>query len=317
MLVCDSSASSLLLFHSVSMYRVWNVTFRVKTDSRGPCDPLYRTEPLARGSVGDADPFSDAFGRFLTGVEDSLQLRSTRYQPASSATSDTSDIFSLQSPAQDSPFTPTTAHSTFSRSDGRGSITKQLRHEPIPKLDYYTGNIEARMHAPKSTEEQNFSRHTISELPSKLEDQNDPDLGPGRSGTTNHMLAYKSQTESPSDTNIKQAVQRKRKKKAPFTMAPRHPAKTREQHLFDNKAAAAKCRQHRKVWETHLQDTSSILKASIDASKTEISKLGGELAALQRQIWECPTCAERYVQSRGLQSTRTASWLDFDDNQPA
>lgn len=291
------------------MYRVWNVTFRIETDNRGPCDPLYRTEPLARGSVGDADPFSDAFGKVLTSVDDSLQLRSTRYQPTSSVTSDMSDFFSLQSPVQDSPFTPSTAHSTFSRSDDPESMSRQLRHQPASSFDHYTGNIEAVVYPSKSTDEQNFYRDTICEPTSKLEDRNNAYACHGPAGMNKHLLAYKSKTESSSDTKLvtKQGVQRKRKQKAPLLKAPRRPAKTREQQLSDNRAAAAKCRQQHKAWEAQLQDTSSVLKASIDASKSEISKLGGELASLQHQLWECPTCAERYVQNQGAAVERNPS----------
>src|SRR5947209_19838906 len=98
------------------MYTVWHVTFRVETHKRGPCDPLYRAEPLVNGSVGDRDPFSHAFSSVFTNVEDSFQPHASQYGHASSVTSDTSDFVSLQSPMQDSPCTPNTEHSPFSSS---------------------------------------------------------------------------------------------------------------------------------------------------------------------------------------------------------
>jgi hypothetical protein len=285
------------------MYTVWNVTFRIKTDNRGPCDPLYRMEPLARGGVGDADPFSDAFGRVLTNVEDSLNLRSTRYEQASSATSDTSDFLSLQSSMQDSPFTPNTAHSTFSRSDGLGSMTRQLYHQPIsPNLDYYTGKIDSMIRPPTSTDDLNSLQDTLSEATAKLKNQGDNTCPQPAPSSTPAPSASRSKAGGPHGTkrDTKPSIKRKRKKKAPFSMTRRPPVKTRAQHLSDNKAAASRCRKQRKEWETHLQDVSLVLKASIDTSKSDINELGNELATLKRQVWECPGCVDRYVYSRGL-----------------
>jgi hypothetical protein len=220
-------------------------------------------EPLARGGVGDADPFSDAFGRVLTNVEDSLNLRSTRYEQASSATSDTSDFLSLQSSMQDSPFTPNTAHSTFSRSDGLGSMTRQLYHQPIsPNLDYYTGKIDSMIRPPTSTDDLNSLQDTLSEATAKLKNQGDNTCPQPAPSSTPAPSASRSKAGGPHGTK--------------------------------------RDRKQRKEWETHLQDVSLVLKASIDTSKSDINELGNELATLKRQVWECPGCVDRYVYSRGL-----------------
>lgn len=303
--VSDSCTHSLLLVHLANMYRVWNVTFHIKTDKRGPCDPLYRMEPLACGSVGDADPFSDAFGRALTNVEDSLPLRSSHYEQASSVTSDTSDIFSLRSSIQDSPFTPNTTHSFFSQPDDCGPVATQLPYHPIPpKLDCHAAKIDPLTHSPTSTEGFYLLQSTIGDLTAKIEGQDDnpsPQLAPP-SVITPPAPRSKARLSINTQQYVKPSAKRKRTKKAPFSMRRRPPVKSREQHLADNKAAAAKCRQQRRTWETHLQDVSGVLKASIDASKSEINELGNEVVTLKRQLWACPDCTDRYVYSRGLES---------------
>jgi hypothetical protein len=297
------------------MYRVWNVTFRIKPDHRGPCDPLYQMEPLARGSVGDADPFSDAFGRALTNVEHSPHLRSTRYEQASSVTSDTSDLFSLQSPIQDSPFTPNTVHSTFSQSDDRGPIGRQLPYQPIPpRLDCYPGKIDPLTRPPTSKKALNSFHSTIGDLTAKLEAQDhNPRLPPAPlSIITPSAPRPKPVPSKDAKRSVKSGAKRKRTK-APFSTTRRPLVKTREQHLTDNKAAAAKCRQQRRRWETHLQDVSRVLKASIDASKIEINELGNELADLKGQIWACSDCTDRYVYNRRPESDGITPERDQSD----
>jgi hypothetical protein len=235
----DLFAHSAPIFHiaKTKMYTVWNVTFRIKTDNRGPCDPLYRMEPLTRGSVGDVDPFSDAFGWALSHAEDRLPFR---YEQASSVTSDISDRFSLHSSMQDSPFTPNTVHSTFSQSDGRGSMGRQLPYLPIsPNLDYYAGNTDYMTHPPTSAEELKSLQSTLSNLTAKLEneDENNPLLQPATSSVIT-LSEFKSKTKPSSDTKrkTKPCVKRKRKRKTPFLTTHRPPVKSREQHLSDNKA---------------------------------------------------------------------------------
>ena len=288
------------------MYTVWNVTFRIKPDNRGACDPLLRTEPPARGSVGDTDPFSDAFGRVLGHVEDSVDARSTRYEQASSAASDTSDFFSLQSPIQDSPLTPNTEQSISSRFELSGSISRQSYHQPLsPQLDYFMRNVDSSTSPRTLTYDTGIAPNATSNLrpPGEFQSESNhpnsegaPTGAPVISEPINHLQTLPAPT-----------IKRKRKKKAPFSTTRRPPVKSREQHLSDNKAAASKCRQQRKAWEAHLQDTSHILQASINASKSSINQLGDELATLKRQLWECADCTDCYVYSRGLESNKIPS----------
>jgi len=262
------------------MYTVWNVTFRIKTDDRGPCDPLFRTEPLASGSVGDADPFSDAFGKSLNNVEDSLHWRSTRSEQASSDTSDAPYLFSLRSPMQDTPLTPNTEPSTPSTLETRGSTSTQLYHHSTSRnLAYYTKNVgystcpQTDLYEIGVTSDLTGNLRPIAGAPSAVAVKPEP---------TTELK----QTPAP-------LAKKKRKKQTCFSV------KTREQRLLDNKAAASRCRQQRKAWETHLQDMSRMLQASINASKSNINELSNELATLKQQLRKCPNCTDRYEYSRG------------------
>ena len=287
------------------MYTVWDVSFRIKTDTRGPCDPLFRTEPPARGSVGDANPFSDAFGRVLNNVEDSLRLRSIHNEQASSVTSDTSEFFSLRSPIIHSPLTPNTEQSISSRFEPSVSTSWQLHQQlASPNLDYYSREVHSSTLSPVMSDRRDITPNAPGDFPSTGENLS-------KNNISNTAAALSSVTTKPEPTNDPgqtpaSTVRRKRKKKAPFSMTRRTPVKTREQHLSDNKAAASKCRQQRKAWEVHLQEMSVMLQASINASKSNINELGNELASLKRQVWECPDCTDRYVYSRGLGPTGVA-----------
>jgi hypothetical protein len=284
------------------MYTMWHVTFRIETHNRGPCDPLYRAEPLVNGSVGDRDPFSHAFSSVSTNVEDSFPLRAAQYGHASSVTSDTSDLFSLQSPMQDSPFTPNTEHSTFSSSGSRESMSWQPN---LPNFDSYLTDLDSLI-------DQYTSVHKYSVAPNISSDLSSTGANQANSippGTTSSKI-----TESPPAAKIKAepasssgritapSIKRKQKEKASFSVTRRPPAKTREQHLSANRAAASKCRQQRKAWEMHLLEMSHILQASIAASKSNIHALATELASLKRQVWDCPGCTARYIYNHGFES---------------
>jgi hypothetical protein len=284
------------------MYTVWHVTFRIETHNRGSCDPLYRAEPLVNGSVGDGDPFSHAFSSVSTNVEDSFPLHTTQYGHASSVTSDTSDFFSLQSPMQDSPFTPNTEHSTFSSSGNRDSMSWQPN---LPNLDSYLRELDSLINQHTSVYEYNVAPNINSDL---------PPTGTNQANSIPPRTASSKITESPSAAKIKAepasssgqitapSVKRKRKEKASFSVTRRPPAKTREQHLSANRAAASKCRQQRKAWEMHLLEMSLMLQASIAASKSNIHALGAELASLKRQVWDCPGCTARFIYNHGFES---------------
>jgi hypothetical protein len=281
------------------MYTVWHVTFRIETYNRGSCDPLYRAEPLVKGSVGDGDPFSHAFSSVSTNVEDSLPLRAAQCGHTSSVTSDTSDFFSLQSPMQDSPFTPNTEHSTFSSSENRESMSRQPK---FPNLDPYLRDLDSLINQHTSVYEYNVAPGDLSPT------------GTNQANSIPSRTASLKITESPSAAKIKAepasssgritapSVKKKRKEKASFSVTRRPPAKTREQHLSANRAAASKCRQQRKAWEMHLLEMSLTLQASIAASKSNIHVLGAELASLKRQVWDCQGCAARYIYNHGFES---------------
>jgi len=310
--VLSRNESFIQLFpfvHSVSnfcfgpkMYTVWHVTFRIETHNRGPCDPLYRAEPLVKGSVGDGDPFSHAFSRVSTNVEDSVPLRAAQHGHASSVTSDMSDFYSLQSPMQDSPFTPNTEHSAFSSSGNRKSMSGQPN---LPNLDSYLRDLDSLINQHMSVYEHNVAPNINSDL---------SPTGTNQANSIPSRTASSKIAESPSAAKIKAepassagritapSVKRKRKEKALFSVTRRPPAKTREQHLSANRAAASKCRQQRKAWEMHLLEMSLMLQASIAASKSNIHALGAELASLKRQVWDCPGCTARYIYNLGFES---------------
>jgi hypothetical protein len=289
------------------MYTVWNVTFRVETHSRGPCDPLYQVEPLVNGSVGDEDPFSHAFNCVSTNAKDSFQLCATEYGHVSSVTSDASDFISPQSPIQDSPFAPNTEPSTFSSSRSRESMSKGLHRPNLPNFDSYLRELDSLINLHTSAHGYNVAPNINSGL---------SPTGTNQANGIPPRTAASKIIESPSAAKIKAepastsgqitapSVKRKRKEKASFSVTRRPPRKTREQHLSANRAAAAKCRQQRKAWEMHLQDTSLTLQASIAASKSNIHALGAELASLKRQVWDCPDCTARYIYNHGLESKR-------------
>jgi hypothetical protein len=284
------------------MYTVWHVTFRIETNNRGSCDPLYRAEPLVKGSVGDGDPFSHAFSSVSTNVEDSFPLRAAQCGHTSSVTSDTSDFFSIQSPMQDSPFTPNTEHSTFSSSENRESMSRQPK---FPNLDPYLRDLDSLINQHTSVYEYNVAPNINSDL---------SPMGTNQANSIPSRTAPSKITESPSAAKIKAesasssrritapSVKRKRKEKASFSATRRPPAKTREQHLSANRAAASKCRQQRKAWEMHLLEMSHTLQASIAASKSNIHALATELASLKCQVWDCPGCTARYIYNHGLES---------------
>lgn len=257
---------------------------------------------MVNGSVGDGDPFSHAFSSVSANVEDSFPLRAAQYGHASSVTSDTSDFFSLQSPMQDSPFTPNTEHSTFSSSGNRESMSWQPYH---PNLDSYLRELDSLINQHTSVYEYNVAPNINSDL---------SPTGTNQANSFPPRTASSKITESPSAAKIKAepasssgritapSVKRKRKEKASFSVTRRPPAKTREQHLSANRAAASKCRQQRKAWEMHLLEMSVMLQASIDASKSNIHALGAELASLKRQVWDCPGCTARYIYNHGFES---------------
>jgi hypothetical protein len=288
------------------MYTVWNVTFRIKPDNRGPCDPLFRTEPPTRGSVGDEDPFSEAFGRSLTKVDDPVHLRSIHYEQPYSISSDASDFFSLQSPTQDSLLTPNTEHSTFSPSEGRCSAAGQLYHQPASLTrDDYARNTEAWTRPRTLTHQLDIATNVTDYLPPTHEHQSENDP----LNTTRAPLVAKVESK-PANTHKQKPTpisKRKRKGKAPLSRTRRPPAKTRQQHLSDNKAAASRCRHQRKACETQLQETSLMLQASIKVSKSNINELGIELASLRRKLWECPDCTDRYLYNLGPESNEIHS----------
>jgi hypothetical protein len=284
------------------MYTVWHVTFRIETHNRGSCDPLYRAEPLVNGSVGDRDPFSHAFSSVSTNVEDSFPLCDVQHGHASSVTSDTSDFFSLQSPMQDSPFTPNTEHSTFSSSGNRESMSRQPN---LPNFDSYLDELDPLI-------DQHTLVHKYNVAPNIS-----GDLSPTGTNQANSIPPRATSSkiiESPSASKVKEepasgsgrttapSVKRKQKEKASFSVTRRPPAKTREQRLSANRAAASKCRQQRKAWEMHLLEMSLMLQASIAASKSNIHALGAELASLKRQVWDCPGCTARYICNHGIES---------------
>jgi hypothetical protein len=284
------------------MYSAWHVTFRVEAHNRGPCDPLYRLEPVVNGSVGDGDPFSHAFSSASTNARDSFQLCASEYEHASSATSDPPDFKSLESPVQDSPFTPNTEHSTFSSSENRESMSRQPK---FPNLDPYLRDLDSLINQHTSVYEYNVAPNINSGL---------SPMGTNQANSIPSRTAPLKITESPSAAKIKAepagssrritapSVKRKRKEKASFSATRRPPAKTREQHLSANRAAASKCRQQRKAWEMHLLEMSLMLQASIAASKSNINDLGAELASLKRQVWDCSGCAARYIYNHGFES---------------
>lgn len=288
------------------MYTVWNVTFRIKTDNRGPCDPLLQTEPPTRGSVGDEDPFSEAFGRSLTKVDDPVRLHSIHYEPPYSIGSDASDFFSLQSPTQDSPLTPNTEHSTFSLSEGRWSAASQLYHQPASLTrDDYARNTEAWTRPRTLIHQLDIATNVTDDLPPTHEHHSANDtLNTTRAPLVAKVGSKPANTHKQKPTPV---TKRKRKEKAPSSRTRRPPAKTRQQHLSDNKAAASRCRHQRKACETQLQETSLMLQASIKVSKSNINELGIELASLKRKLSECPDCTDRYLYSRGLESNEILS----------
>ena len=263
------------------MYTVWHVSFRIETHNRASCDPLYRAERLVNGSVGDGDPFSHAFSRVSTNVEDSFPLRAAQYGHASSVTSDTSDFFSLQSPMQDSPFTPNTEHSTFSSS---GTCESMSRQPNLPNLDSYLGELDSLINQHTSVYEYNVAPNINSDhSPTGTNQANSIPPRTASSKITESPPAAKIKAEPASSSGriTAPSVKRQRKEKASFSVT-RRPAKTREQHLSANRAAASKCRQQRKAWEMHLLEMSLVLQASIAASKSNIHALGAELASLKR-----------------------------------
>jgi hypothetical protein len=287
------------------MYTVWNITFRIKTDNRGPCDPLYRIEPLTRGSVGDADPFSEAFGRSLTNVDDPVCLRSTHYEQPFSTSNDTSDFFSPQSPTQDSPLTPSTEHLTFSLPEGQWPAVSQLYQPTSPACDGYARNTEAWASPCTLTRQLDIAANTTDDLPPTCEHQgenNTLDLTGAPSVAKAESKSYNTRRRNPAPI-----VKRKGKKKAPLLTTRRLPAKTRQQRLSDNKAAAFKCRHQRKACEMQLQETSLMLQTSIKVSESNINELGIELASLRQKLWECPDCTDRYLYNLGPESNKIPS----------
>jgi hypothetical protein len=287
------------------MYSAWHVTFRVEAHNRGPCDPLYRLEPVVNGSVGDGDPFSHAFSSASTNARDSFQLCASEYGHASSATSDPPDFKSLESPVQDSPFTPNTEHSTFSSSGSHESMSKQLHQPNPPNLDFYLRELDSLINLYTSVHGNNVAPNINSDLsPTGTNQANSFSSRAASSKIIESPPAAKIKAEpaSSSGRSTAPSVKRKRKEKASFSVTRRPPAKTREQHLSANRAAAAKCRQQRKAWEMHLLERSLMMQASIAASKSNIRALGAELASLKRQIWDCPDCTARYIYNDGFES---------------
>jgi hypothetical protein len=284
------------------MYTVWHVTFRIETHNRGSCDPLYRAEPLVNGSVGDRDPFSHAFSSVLTNVEDSFPLRAAQYGHASSVTSDTSDFSSLQSPMQDSPFTPNTEHSAFSSCGNRESMSWQPN---LPNFDSYLSGLDSLIGQHTSVHKYNVAPNISSDLsPTSTNQANGVPPRATSSKITESLSAAKIKAEPASSSGriAVPSVKRKQKEKASFPVTRRPPAKTREQHLSANRAAASKCRQQRKAWEMHLLEMSHTLQASIAASKSNIHALATELASLKCQVWDCPGCTARYIYNHSLES---------------
>jgi hypothetical protein len=287
------------------MYTVWNVTFRVETYNRGACDPLYRMEPLVNGSVGDEDPFSNAFSSVLTSTKDSFQLCASEHGHVSSVTSDTPDFTSLQSPIADLSFTPNTEHSPFSSPRSRESVSKQLHQPNLPDFDSYLRELDSLIsqHMPV------HGRDVAPNISSNLSP-----TGTIQANSIPPRTASLKIIESPSAAKIKAepasssgritapSVKRKRKEKASSSVTRRPPVKTREQRLSANRAAAAECRQQRKAWEMRLLETSVTLQASIAASKSNIHTLGAELASLKRLVWDCPDCTARYIYNHGFES---------------
>jgi hypothetical protein len=298
------------------MYSVWHVTFRVETHNRGPCNPLYRAEPLVNGSVGDGDPFSHAFSSVSTSAKDSFQPCASEYGHASSATSDASDFISLQSPMQDPPFTPNTEHSTFSSSGSRESMIRRSHQPNSPSLDSYLGELDSLANLYTSVHGYNVALNTSSDLsPTGTNQANSIPLGTASSGIIESPPAAKIKAGPASNSGriTAPSVKRKRKEKASFSVTRRPPVKTREQHLSANRAAAAKCRQQRKAWEMHLLETSLMLQASIAASKSNIHALSVELASLKRQVWDCPGCIARYVYNHGFESNKPLQDIPIAD----
>jgi hypothetical protein len=287
------------------MYTVWNIIFRIKTDNRGPCDPLYRIEPLTRGSVGDTDPFSEAFGKSLTNVDNPVCLRSTHYEQPFSISSDTSDFFSLQSPMQDSPLTPNTEHSTFSLPEGQWPAVSHLYQPTSLTRDGYARNTEAWTRPCTLTHQLDIEANTTDDLPPTCEHQGENDTLDTTGAPS--VAKVESKPNNAGRQNPAPVVKRKGKKKAPLSMSRRLPAKTRQQRLSDNKAAAFRCRHQRKACEMQLQETSLMLQASIRASESDINELGIELASLKRKLWECPDCTDRYLYNLGPVSNEIPS----------
>ena len=102
-----------------TMYNAWTVIFSIPKDKRNACDPFLLTEPSARGTIGDEDPFSTAFAKAL--ASDALKHPDPQYaivcNEPSTNSSDTSEITFCQPSIQVSPFTPRLESSMLCRSE--------------------------------------------------------------------------------------------------------------------------------------------------------------------------------------------------------
>lgn len=181
---------------------------------------------------------------------------------------------------QDSPLTPNTEHSPFSLPEDQWPAVSQLYQPTSLTCDGYAKNTEAWARPCTLTRQLDIAANTTDDLPPTCEHQGenntlDPTGAPSVAKVESKPSNARRQNPAP-------IVKRKGKKKAPSLMTRRLPAKTRQQRLSDNKAAAFKCRHQRKACEMQLQETSLMLQTSIKVSESNINELGIELASLRR-----------------------------------
>ena len=307
------------------MYEVWRVNFRINIDKRAPWE-LFRTEPLLSGSVGDADPFSEAFNRAMVLNECSLASLSSPYNDTCTNTEATSRIPSLASSLRDSPFTPNTEASLFLAGEDQESASGQcLLQAATSPFAFYNEENDAYVnpYAHESEQSPSSLEEWIASPP--VEEQFESSSAKGRSPRAAITLPSSQQDLGPACKTSENFTSTPRRKgdgkghrKNPLSTTHRPPAKSRKQHLLDNKVAAFKCRQQKKETENQLKGFSIVLQASIKKSRSEVNTLTSELTSLKQQIRDCPRCRGRYLcisgkQCRTLLSEQGLSWADASE----
>lgn len=307
------------------MYDVWRVNFRVDTAKRGPCDPVFSSKPLLNGNVGDADPFSDAFGKCMTLSEAPVMAQSPECIDVCSSNSSTSRLLSLQSSISRSPFTPRTEASASSCREDYELTGGQRQLQPFsPSSTCWSGGEDSSYSMKTVASGVSTPFFEVKAEPAHMGQH--PTINSARGAS---LAVINSPLEViPGEDNLSNGTgyaasanaQRKRKNKsksnsrskAPFSDTRRAPIKSREEHLVANKVAAAKCRQQRKVHEENMKDMANILMASMESSKTMVKALQAEITMLKQQVWNCPNCTIRYHYSFETRSMELPSDTRYD-----